>query len=418
MHRRSTTTAALLAALFVLTPAVADASDSGSGRTIYATTASVCYPGSPGSGTAASPYCNLQVAVDAAVPGDTIKVAGAIGSSSGDVVRVRTSGISIVGVGDHAQVQDGLGKSALILDGVTDVTVRNLMLASTGGVPVEVRGSSRITLDSLHVYAYGTPVGRPDPGPLDAVRIDGASSGVTVSRSYLDTRGWKPGASGISVAAGASQVTLASNVVVATGISATGVAGLNVVGNTIQRSCAPAVAVDGASTGVSIQNNLLEDVTEAAKLVSTKESCKSRGAGWAPDIAVSAQARTGSTADYNAFHSHADNATAPYAWGGVEYPTLDAFRAAVPDQGRNDVVDASEPKPVRFRLDEAYADAKLRPGAASVDSANPDAPAGWTRTSSAPVATGAGERCSTTRDRSSHWASTRAAPAPMPSRSP
>lgn len=207
----------------------------GTGKTIYATSTPFCTT-ETGTGTQASPFCLIQDAVNAAAPGDTINVLGSIGYFSYESVTVKTSGISIVGIGSQAwigAVNASSGKPALILDHVTNVTVSNMMLTAYGSPSVEVMGSSGITLDSDYLN-----LGLGSKNTTGTLAIDGASSNVTVSRTYVDS-GNQGGATGISVAAGASHVTLASDILAAAGITATGVSDLNIAGTTIQRGCAP-----------------------------------------------------------------------------------------------------------------------------------------------------------------------------------
>ncbi|MEV8095807.1 right-handed parallel beta-helix repeat-containing protein [Kitasatospora sp. NPDC085879] len=339
------------------------------GRTVFVDT--YCYR-TDGDGTEANPYCDLQKAVDAAVAGDTIEIGGAPGSIVEDTTVVRTSGISLVGVGSSAWLfphSGNAGKPALVLDGVSNVTVSNLMLqTSNGGTAVEIKNSSDITLDSSYVAANGGGT---------SVAIDGSSRDVTVSRTYLHTGNWSATGSGVSVAEGAKSITLAGDILAATGIRATGVAGLNVANNTVQRGCTPALAVDGASTGVFVENNLFEDanaVTDAA-MGGHKAACLAGGKGWAPDVTVSAESAPGTTADYNAFYIDGANATAPYGWSGTTYGTLDEFRAGVAGQGGHDLVDPKKPNEHEIRFFSiAKVDYLLQNGSASIGTANPAAP--------------------------------------------
>ncbi|MFD0570983.1 PKD domain-containing protein [Kitasatospora gansuensis] len=338
------------------------------GKTIFASTSGSC-TAETGAGTEASPYCLPQSAVDAAATGDTVKLLGSVGYFSQRPLTVRTSGISIIGVGTQAWI-DARTAPALTLDGVTDVTVQNLMLGAWFSSAVRITNSSDVTLDSSYVDLGNVN------GPTDSITIDGTSSNVTVSRTYVDTGYYTQGASGIAVAAGAKQVTLAGNILAATGITATGVNGLIVDGNTIQRGCAPAVTVQGGSTAVSIQNNLLEDTNpETAYKGGLKPDCLKYGQGWAPDLSVAADSAAATTADYNAFYSYGDNATAPYSWAGTGYSTLAAFRAGVPGQGAHDLVDPKKAGYVYLRPNKSNnVDARVQSGSAVIGSANVNAP--------------------------------------------
>ncbi len=346
------------------------------GTVIYATTADYSCSPETGDGTEANPYCQVQDAVDAAVPGDTVDVIGSVGYSSPAPVTVTTSNISIVGIGTQAWLDTGLSVPALTLDHVTGVTVSNLMVTSNDATAVAVVGSSDITLDSDYLtQAYGSQ------RVMTTVTIDGASSGVTMSRTYLDSGDWMPGANAVAVGAGASDITFASNILADAGITATGVSGLNITGNTIQRGCSTGIDVEGASTAVSIENNLLEDAnpnTDYAGMDGYQSYCVNNSYPWAPDVTVSADASTGTTADYNDFYVFGSDATAPYSWAGTAYPTLAAFRTGA-SQGAHDTDDSVAPTAIPFRPNEySYADAILRNGSAAIGSANPAAPGALT----------------------------------------
>jgi hypothetical protein len=345
---------------------------SAAGNSIYATTAQTCAT-ETGDGTQAHPYCLVQDAVNAAQPGDTVYVLNGNGNASPESVTVTTSDISIVGVGDQAWIWPGSMnniKPALILDGVSNVAVSNLVLTGAPGQPtVQVVNSTGVTLDSDYVD------GSSDSGPA-AVAIDGSSSDITVSRTYLRGSSETAVTPAVSVASGAEDVTLAANLIAASGITATGVQGLDVTNNTIQRGCYPAVAVAEASTGVSIENNLFEDAnpTTDASLGGYKSSCTQHGDTWAADVSVDADAASGVTTDYNAFYVYGTDATAPYDWAGTGYPTLAAFRSAT-QQGTHDLDDTVKANGQNLRF-ETVPTIDLAPahGSVVIGSADPDAP--------------------------------------------
>ncbi|MFJ4675248.1 right-handed parallel beta-helix repeat-containing protein [Kitasatospora sp. NPDC088783] len=340
------------------------------GRTVYVLTRAGCTT-DRGTGTQAAPFCTVQRAVDAAVPGDAIRVdgkdEGALPPSDTETVVVRTSGLTITGGTNAPRImaQDyTVGKPGLTLDGVSDVTVSGLTFFGGGGPGVAVKGSARVTLDSLHLYG----------GAAGALTVDGASSAVTVARTYTTMSGTAPGTAAIAVAEGAKDVTLAGNLVNAValdnswnyqpsvGISATGVQGLNVTNNTVQRGCLPAVAVDGASTAVSVQNNLVVETAAAA-------ACDSGQ----PAVAVAAESAPATTADYNDFYAETSTGAGPYRWAGTGYPTVAAFRAAVPAQGAHDTVETVAPQYVNTGWEGGVAYA-LQTGSAAIGTANPSAP--------------------------------------------
>ncbi|MEV4614363.1 right-handed parallel beta-helix repeat-containing protein [Kitasatospora sp. NPDC049258] len=340
------------------------------GRTIYTVTRTICTTDT-GTGTQAAPFCSLQHAVDAAVPGDAIRVdgkdEGVSPPSAMEAVVVRTSGLTITGGTNTPQIMSfngAAGKPALTLDGVSDVTISHLTLSGGNAPGLLVQGSSRITIDSDHLSGSDG----------NALSIDGASSTVAVTRSHAALSFPAASATAISVAAGAKDVTLAGNLVngVATdntmtvyrqtaGIAATGVQGLRVTGNTIQRGCLPGVAVDGASTAVSIQNNMLVEPAAVAACDSGR-----------PAVTVSAESAPATTTDYNDFYSAVADGAGPYRWAGTAYPTVAAFKAAQP-QGAHDSVETVAPQQVNSGSDWGVAYA-LQAGSAAIGSADQAAP--------------------------------------------
>jgi hypothetical protein len=319
-------------------------------------------PTETGNGTAASPYCSIQDAVNAAASGDTVSVSSGNGYSYTESVTVRTSGISIVGTGNPVVepiVQSG-GGPAFDIDGASGVSISGLTMQGQ----VEIVGSSDVTLDSDYVTQYGSP----------AITIDGASSHITVSRTYTDTYHLTKSAPAITVASGAANITLASDLIAGTGITATGVSGLDIVGNTIQRGCASGVDVEGTSTAVYLENNLIEDPDQYDDLNETKTQCTDASQSWSPDVTVSSGSTAGTTADYNDFYMNSTDATDPYSWAGTAYSTLSAFQTGA-TQGAHDTLDSKAPSDFDLRgLNPSTIDAQIVAGSAAIGSANVSAP--------------------------------------------
>ncbi|MEV4559955.1 PKD domain-containing protein [Kitasatospora sp. NPDC049285] len=339
-----------------------------SGKIIYVATNSRPCTTAAGTGTEADPFCLLQSAVDVAQPGDTVDVVGMIPIAAS--VTVKTSGISIVGIGNQAWIEGGGPHAALTLDHVSNVTVSNLMITTYGVPAVAVVGSTGVSVDSSYLTM------NPNFRGATTLTVDGASSDVTVSRTYIDEGYWSAGARGVTIASGASNVTLASDVMATAGITATGVTGLNITNNTIQRGCDSAIDIDGASSAVAIENNLLEDANPGTDyaLGGYQSACTAAGQSWAPDVVVSAASAAGTTADYNDFYIYGSDATPPYSWAETVYPTLTAFRSGTA-QGIHDTIDPIPPTDMFFRLNESNnIDAWPHPGSAALNSANPNAP--------------------------------------------
>jgi PKD domain len=342
-----------------------------SGTTIYvdnSTTDGAC-PSGPGTGTAADPYCLLQDAINAASSGDTVSVSGSL---FGQAVTITTSGLTILSTNTSPPLMSSSAgdQPALVLNGADDITISNIAMEG-GSVPaVVVEGSSNITLDSDQLISYN------GLGP-GTVTIDGSSSAVTVSRSLFSLRGWAGDSIGVDIAAGASKVTVASDIFsdyAGAGIEAVAPDGLDVVGDTIQRSCGPAVSISGAATGVFIENSVIDEQTKnMPPYLGGISDCTAANLPWAPDISVTADAVAGTTSDYNDFSSSIDQ-TDPYSWAGTTYSLLSAFHAAT-SQGAHDTEDTVVPGYMFSSVfDESYVDAIPLPGSASLNSANTSAP--------------------------------------------
>ncbi|MBR7831687.1 hypothetical protein KDL01_00355 [Actinospica durhamensis] len=312
----------------------ASADDSAGVTTIYAGNPQNClgFSSDSGTGTATNPYCSIQDAVNAALPGDTISIANGYGYFYGPVV-IGTSDLTLEAP-NGAAIENSTagGVPGFVLDGVDDVHVSGLSVSTYDSVALEIEGSTNVVFDSGAAFGGGGST---------AVTIDGASSGITITRSQILPRYDDPADSGVRIASGASTIDLASNVFAdfpSGSIVATGVDGLDVVGNTIQRSCDSAVGVSGGSTGVYIENDVFIDGTDLSP-----SSCPTDNLSWEPDVTVDASSASASTSDYNDFalYGSADQyGTAPYSWAGTTYATLTGFRGAV-SEGVHDTPDTT-----------------------------------------------------------------------------
>lgn len=283
-----------------------------------------------GAGTLDDPYCLLQSAVNAAASGATIEV-----WQNDDEVLSYNEHVTISGKSNLTIVGEGVGigdastaSDALDIKNSSGITVRNLVLDAGGGSAVDIVGSHGVILDADYMLVDG--------GGAAVVNITGTSSNVTVSRS---TAGQDTGGDSINVEAGASNIVIASDVIyteLEAGVIANGVSTLDVVGNTIERGCSGSVIVNGASTEVSVEDNVFEAGGPSIGVTLCNNSIVNLP--YAADVVVAAAAAPGTTSDYNDFTFGAANGTAAYAWAGTTYSTLAAFQAAV-SQGAHDAVD-------------------------------------------------------------------------------
>ena len=76
------------------------------------------------------------------------------------------------------------------------------------------------------------------------------------------------------------------------GVLVNGTPGTDVTGNTIQAICSGGIAVEGASTGVTVENNIVQPAGGACGPGGT-------GIGTGTGISVSGDSETGSVVDYN-----------------------------------------------------------------------------------------------------------------------
>ena len=344
--------------------AEAAASAATAATTIYvAITTGLCTSETGNDGSAAHPYCSVQDAVDAAAPGDTVSIAGegVTGYATSGLI-IQKSDLTLVGTGSAGTVISG----TVQLDGVTGVTLSGLIL----GQDIQIADSSQVVIDSDEFVGLQKAA---------AVTIDGTSSDVTVSRSMMNAQ--STAGTAISVAAGARGIDIASNAFAPFddgAVSANGVAGIDVVGNTIQRGCGGGVILTGATTGAYIENNVLEDANpdvDQSWIGGLKAGCATSGTAWSPDITVDATAAAGTTSDYNDFFSWGSDDTAAYSWDGTVYQTAAALATAAA-QGAHDTVDTVESSaidPNPFGWGDTI-QAALQPGSAAIGSAYAAAP--------------------------------------------
>jgi hypothetical protein len=271
-----------------------------------------------GAGTADDPYCLLQSAVNAAVSGDTIEVYNIYADAYEYNESISISGksnLTIVGEGSGVGDSRNQGYYGLDISNSAGITIRNLALLTNAATTATVYGSTDITLDQDSLI---------DENQLNTLNIM-SSTNVAVTRSTL---GSTSTGDAIDVETGNQNVTLASDVIYSlngTGIEADTAKGLDIVGDTIERSCPSAVNITATSTSVSIENNVFEAPSASA--------C----ATYAADVAVDSTSTAGTMTDYNDFIFDA-NSTEAYSWSSKAYATLAAFQAAV-SQGAHDAVD-------------------------------------------------------------------------------
>ncbi|MGM1064884.1 PKD domain-containing protein [Saccharothrix sp. Mg75] len=311
--RLSTTAAA--AALAVLAGVVPVPVAHAAATTLHVRDTATCTD--DGDGSATTPFCTVQAAADVVGPGQVVDITGTHDESV-TITRSGTADAPIVFTGGTVRRPAGGTAPTITVRGAHDVALRGTTVqGATATHAVVVDDADRVTLDRASL--------RPDADPYggaDSVRITGGSTEVTVSRTDFGTRGRAVHA------AGGSGVTVTGNRITSLGnhgVVAEGVDALAVTNNDFDESCHRAVVVTGATTGSSIQNNVVSDVLSA----SVSSYCP-RGPVHA--IEVDGAAAPGVTLDYNTVLPHLN----AYRWAGTAHQTPTALHAAT-GQGAHDL---------------------------------------------------------------------------------
>ncbi|MGV9353593.1 PKD domain-containing protein [Streptomyces misionensis] len=310
--------------------AVAEPSPAG---TLYVNHDGVC--SDSGTGAASLPFCTVQAAADVVLPGQTVRVASSGGLPYVESVTLTRSGtkdapITFTGAGyafggSPAVVTPKGSGPALTLQAVHDVRVQSLGFGYAGADAVAVTGSTGVTLDRL---SFRRPVPSADRTGT-AVSVDGASSDVTVSRTWVPD-GY---AYGVRAQPGAAQVTVTTNVVTNPrrgGIVMTGTPGAAVTSNTVIAPCATGISLEDASSG-TVENN----VVSSGPWQQT-DGCL---APTAPLYSVSAASADQVVGDYNVAANGPGSSARPrpeYAWADASYPTALSLHDAT-GQGAHDI---------------------------------------------------------------------------------
>ncbi|MFG3051077.1 PKD domain-containing protein [Kitasatospora sp. NPDC048239] len=296
-----------------------------------------------GTGTAATPYCTIQTAADAAQPGQTVQVAP-YGEYFDDLVITRSGepgkpiiirGAPMTGLSDYSQSAIvPSSKRPIRLSNVHDVVLTGFDLD-----PVEVVGSARVELSRnwFENPALGSTVTTP------AVAVSGSSEQVTIAQSvFYNTRG-------LSVGAGSKQTAVVGNqfsrTMSGTAIDVTDAPGTTITNNTLTDGSTSGLALNGASTGSAVYNNIVNEST----------------------VTVSAGSATGTTLDYNI--AHPVSGLPAYSWAGAGYRTPAELLAAT-GQGTHDT-------DIAVAFDNAFLPLAVpaqSSGRAAIDSADPQAP--------------------------------------------
>ncbi|GFJ90740.1 hypothetical protein Prum_043820 [Phytohabitans rumicis] len=258
-----------------------------------------------GAGTLEQPFCTIGAAAAIATAGQTVDVGG---SGYNERVTVANSGTPEQPI--VFELRGGTGytlvgpTAGFVIDGQHDITIKNLRVSQTAGVPaLDLRNSSAVAIDGgslVMASSTTTPAARLTGVTRSTLRfvtisggtllpagliMDAATSEVTVKNfSLVGSRAYDTADRSVGIqVAGANNTVINNNVngftgaaiAVEPGATGTVVANNQITGgagygihnrgatvtaianNTIRERCLDGVRVDGASSGVSVQNNAL-----------------------------------------------------------------------------------------------------------------------------------------------------------------
>ena len=320
-----------------------------------------------GPGTLAQPFCSIGPAVAQVTAGQTVDVGQ---GTYPERVSIASSGtpdqpITILTTGFGATLSGPTAGFAI--DGQHDVVIQNFRVTKTADVPaLDLRQATGITIQGGS-YAMADVATAPavrltgvtrstlrqftangkalvgglvlDEATTDVVvrsakviswstynsadhslgiRIDGP--GNTVLSNYVS--GFTGG--GVDLGPAAADTVVANNEVrfsAGYGIHNRGAARTAITNNTVNNHCLDGIRVDGASTGVSVQNNAL-----VANGLGTQAHCDPTADPTA-EIGVYGDAGKSTVIDYNNTYHNSSPSGTNYSWNGTRMG-LDAFRAA------------------------------------------------------------------------------------------
>ena len=270
-----------------------------------------------GAGSADQPFCTIQAAADAVVPGQTVLIAAGTSygptalsrSGTQDAPIVFTTNATTPSSYPRVTATTTGSPAPLRLSAAHDVTVRALQVVqSAAGKAVTVTNSQRVALDQMSIF--GTSTGTATD---DNLLVDGRSSDVTFSRGLSrQSTGY-----GVHVMPGATHVVVTTSRFLFNNAGDVWVsgAGAAVTGNTLIGGCHGGIRVDGTATGVTVENNVIG--------ASTTTACST---GAPPLLSVAADSTSGTHVDYDALYAPAPRYA--YGWGSTTATTAAAFAAA------------------------------------------------------------------------------------------
>ncbi|RPE32528.1 right-handed parallel beta-helix repeat-containing protein [Kitasatospora cineracea] len=332
INRRIAAAVGVLVLGSVAVPAVGTGAASAAAGTLYVNNTVSCSDGA-GAGTQALPFCHVAAAAAVVNAGQTVQIADGDYNETGlTLTRSGTAAAPITFRG--AAVENSIGGSrihgdfdsahpgnGLVVAGAEHVVVENLTVtASYGKKALLVDHGNDVRFRGINFWGANA-------------QVTNGSTDVTVAGSRLEGKG------PLVLVDGGSQNTVVStntvtgnNVDDMTGIQVTDAPGTVVVSNTVRSFCFPGIVLGGASTGATIENNVVETQTSYGP-----PACATPAR--ATGITVAATATSGTKLDYNLV-SPLSGGTA-YNWGGAAYTTQPALTAGT-GQGAHEIVADSD----------------------------------------------------------------------------
>ncbi|MET9888490.1 PKD domain-containing protein [Streptomyces sp. NPDC006430] len=268
-----------------------------------------------GTGTQAAPFCSIQSAAKAAVPGQTVRIAP--GSYPGAVTIGRSGepGKPIIFTTDTSTAVGSRSKAELVdpltIDGASHLVFRGIK--ATRGATVERSGD--IVMEASEV--------------MRELVIGAGSADVRVSRSYVISA---------QIRAGAKHTILNRNNLRSNGslppLTVVDAHGTALANNTVGSYCGGGISVSGGSTDSSVFNNVVRIESYQSPSCATPTDARH-------GLLVAQSAAPSTRADYNILVRQPDVTAAPYNWAGTAYKTLAEFGAAT-GQGLHDLVNPAD----------------------------------------------------------------------------
>ena len=313
-----------------------------------------------GDGSRAQPFCHIQAAALAAVPGEAVRVMTGTYQETVTVAVSGTAGAPILFLADKGvTVTDGI--NGFDLHAVSWITVQGFRITHTLGDGISVEGGQHVSIIGNDVSFAGMKAPGQTASAIDlassidptvtgnvvghnsdsGIFLGGGTSGATVSGNvtFENAQGYRRAAvgidvrddgntiegnvshdnedSGIQVFTGAEGNVVRDNVVYHNGdhgIDVVGAAHTIVTSNSIYANSSAGINLEKGSIGCTVANNI-----DADNGISS-----SRTAG---DIRVEASSIPGTELDYDLVYL-GPAGTVMFIWGALGYASLAGFLAA------------------------------------------------------------------------------------------